>query len=145
MRTTIILSSMMFFLSISACGQEERHQEPAEQKITSKTKTMDLSKITHPTVKSAIGALRSGDKSWYGFFIQDPVMTDDGNVIDFRSFFDHALGNEKFLSIDKVENEGKDVYGSFKAGNWGTFKVFFKFHINEEGKFHRLDIGQAKY
>ena len=55
------------------------------------------------------------------------------------------MGEEKFLSIDKVENDGKDIYGNFKAGSWGTFKVFFKFHINEDGKFYQLDIGQAKY
>lgn len=105
---------------------------------------MDLSKITDPTVRSAIGALQSGDESWYGFFTEAPVMTDDGNIIDFRSFFSDALGNEKFLSIDKVENEGKDIYGNFKAGNWGTFKVFFKFCCNDDGKFHRLDIGQVR-
>ncbi|RZS75464.1 hypothetical protein EV199_1330 [Pseudobacter ginsenosidimutans] len=106
---------------------------------------MDLSKITNEKVKQAIEALQSGDKGWYLFFTESPVMTDDGNTVDFKSFFAKALGNEKFLTIDKVENEGKDVYGNFKAGQWGTFKVFFKFHQNAEGKFNRLDIGQAKY
>ncbi len=45
-----------------------------------------------------------------------------------------------FLS---VEDEGKTVYGNFKAGQWGTFRVFFKFHQNADGKFEKLDIGQA--
>lgn len=106
---------------------------------------MDLSKITNDTVRKAIEALQSGDSTWYSYFIDDPVMTDDGNKMDFKNFFAKALGNEKFLSIDKVENSSKDVYGSFKAGQWGTFKVFFKFHANSEGKFDRLDIGQASY
>lgn len=106
---------------------------------------MDVIKITNEKVKQAIQALQSVDKSWYTFFTENPAMTDDGNDVDFKSFFAKALGNEKFLSIDKVENDGKDVYGNFKAGQWGTFKVFFKFHQNEEGKFDRLDIGQAKY
>lgn len=105
---------------------------------------MDLSKITNETVRKAIEALQSGDQSWYGFFTDNPVMTDDGNKIDFKAFFSHALGEEKFLTIDKVENDGKDVYGNFKAGKWGTFRVYFKFHQNADGKFDRLDIGQAK-
>ncbi|MBC9930565.1 hypothetical protein ICL07_09295 [Chitinophaga qingshengii] len=105
---------------------------------------MDLSKITHKTVKQAIEALQAGDQSWYSFFTESPAMTDDGNAVDFKSFFAKALGHEKFLSIDKVENGGKDVYGNFKAGSWGTFKVFFKFHEGAGGKFDRLDIGQAK-
>lgn len=105
---------------------------------------MDFSKITNEKVKKAIEALDAGDKSWYTFFTENPEMTDDGNKVDFKSFFGKALGNEKFLTIDKVENEGKDVYGNFKAGQWGTFKVFFKFHLNAEGKFDRLDIGQSR-
>lgn len=106
---------------------------------------MDLSKITNEKVRQAIQALQSGDKSWYTFFTEDPAMTDDGNKVDFKSFFAKALGSEKFLTIDKVENDGKDIYGSFKAGDWGTFKVFFKFHVNGDGRFDRLDIGQARY
>lgn len=106
---------------------------------------MNLEKITNGNVKKAIEALQSGDKSWYSYFTEDPTMTDDGNKIDFKNFFSGALGHEKFISIDKVENNGKDVYGNFQAGKWGTFKTFFKFHENSEGKFDRLDIGQAKY
>ncbi|NIF06115.1 hypothetical protein F3J23_11755 [Chryseobacterium sp. Tr-659] len=105
---------------------------------------MDLSKITDSTVKQAIESLQNGDKNWYSFFTENPVMTDDGHTVDFKTFFSNALGNEKFLSIDRVENEGKNIYGNFKAGKWGTFPVFFKFHKNAEGKFERLDIGQNK-
>ncbi len=110
-----------------------------------KTDTMDLSKISDEAVKQAISALQKGDKVWFTYFTDNPVMTDDGSRIDFKNFFEKALGTEHFMSIDKVENEGKDVYGNFKAGQWGSFKVFFKFHKNENGKFDRLDIGQAKY
>lgn len=106
---------------------------------------MDLSKITDSTVQQAITALQVGDKSWYSFFTENPVMTDDGNKVDFKNFFAKALGHEKFTTIDKVENSGKDIYGNFKAGQWGTFKVFFKFHVAANGKFDRLDIGQANY
>lgn len=110
----------------------------------SKQKNMDLSKITNDKIKKAVQALQEGHTSWYEFFIENPVMTDDGNLVDFKSFFSDALGKEKFLSIDRVENEGKDIYGTFQAGKWGTFPVFFKFYENADGKFERLDIGQAK-
>lgn len=136
-----------FCLSLTACGQEQnstKNQTKTEQK-SQKEETMDLSKITNEQVKSAFEALQSGDKSWYSYFTENPVMTDDGNTIDFKNFFSKALGTEKFLTIDKVENDGKDIYGNFKAGQWGTFKVFFKFHQNADGKFDRLDIGQANY
>ena len=105
---------------------------------------MDFSKITNEKVKQAIEALDVGNNRWYTFFTENPEMTDDGNKVDFKSFFAKALGTEKFLTIDKVENGGKDVYGNFKAGQWGTFKVFFKFHLNKDGKFDRLDIGQSR-
>jgi hypothetical protein len=42
-----------------------------------------------------------------------------------------------------VENEGKAVYGSFYAGQWGTFNVYFRFQEATGGKFDRLDIGQG--
>jgi hypothetical protein len=62
-----------------------------------------------------------------------------------KSFFDNAFDEkEKFLSIDKVENDRKNIYGNFYAGQWGTFNVFFKFTINEEDKITRLDVGQGK-
>ncbi|WP_228437578.1 hypothetical protein [Chryseobacterium sp. 7] len=105
---------------------------------------MDLAKIKDPEVKKAIEALQNGDKSWYNFFTENPAMTDDGRSIDFKSFFSNALGNEMFLSIDRVENDGKNIYGNFKAGKWGTFQTYFKFHKNAEGKFDRLDIGQNR-
>lgn len=106
---------------------------------------MDYSKITDEKVRSAIQAFQSADVAWYDYFTDAPQMTDDGRRVDFRAFFQRSLGKERFISIDKVENEGKDIYGNFKAGSLGTFKVFFKFRVNAEGSFDRLDIGQASY
>jgi len=106
---------------------------------------MDLSKLTNPNVKQAIEALQANDlKSWYSYFAADAVFTDDGNTMNFKSFFDNAFNHkEKFLTFDKVENEGKEITGNFYAGQWGTFKVFFKFQLNAEGKIKHLDIGQV--
>jgi hypothetical protein len=144
MKTLYIITLLALSLSLSACGQNKnRSTQTTAKPSTKKETTMDFSKITNEKVKQAIEALDAGDKSWYTFFTADPQMTDDSNKVDFKNFFAKALGTEKFLTIDKVENEGKDVYGNFKAGQWGTFKVFFKFRLNAEGKFDRLDIGQA--
>lgn len=131
-------------LSCSACGQQTVREKQNSTSTSKKQQTMDLSKITDPQVKQAIEALQAGDKSWYHFFTENPTMTDDGNKVDFKSFFANALGKEIFLSIDHVENEGKEIHGNFKAGQWGTFPVFFRFHKNAEGQFDRLDIGQDK-
>ncbi|AJW65273.1 hypothetical protein VO54_03848 [Elizabethkingia miricola] len=129
-------------LSFTGYAQKQNSESPIKQQFP-KTHMMDLSKITNKQVKNAIEALQSGDTKWYSYFTENPEMTDDGHRIEFKSFFAKALGNEKFLSIDKVEDDGKTLYGNFKAGQWGTFRVFFKFHQNATGKFERLDIGQA--
>lgn len=107
---------------------------------------MELTTISNATVRKAIEALQNNDKqTWYSYFTEDATFTDDGNKMNFKSFFDNAFDKkEKFLSIEKVENEGQDVYGNFYAGQWGTFRVFFKFHLNNTGKIDRLDIGQTK-
>lgn len=133
-------------MSYGMYGQK-KHDKDSQKSIqtsTQKQKNMDLSQIKDETVKQAIEALQEGNKSWYEFFTENPVMTDDGNPVDFKSFFSNALGKEKFLTIDRVENNSKDIYGNFQAGKWGVFPVFFKFHKNKEGKFDRLDIGQGK-
>lgn len=106
---------------------------------------MDTSKLTNETVKKAFDALQANDKeTWYSYFTKDAVFTDDGRTLDFKSFFDNAFAKkEKFLTIDKVENDGKDISGNFYAGQWGTFQVFFKFHVESDGKISRLDIGQS--
>jgi hypothetical protein len=107
---------------------------------------MNTDKLTNPVIKNAIDALQSGDKnSWFSFLTDDAELFDDGNKQHFKSFFQKALGHERFTGIDKVENNGLDVYGHFHSDQWGDFKTYFKFYINKEGKIVRLDIGQADY
>lgn len=130
-----ITGILVILLNLVACGQSSSSK--------SDKKEMDLSAITNSNVKAAIEALQNGDESWYSYFTENPEMTDDGNNKDFHKFFKGALGKEKFLTIDKVENDGKNITGNFKAGMWGTFEVYFNFYENEDGKFYRLDIGQT--
>lgn len=137
MRILILL--VISVLALNACAQSNKKTTPK------KAQKMELTKISNENVKKAIAALQANDKNaWYSYFTNDAVFTDDGRTLSFKSFFDNAFDKkEKFLDIDKVANEGKDIYGQFQAGQWGTFRVFFKFHQNADGKFNRLDIGQA--
>ena len=146
----IIMLPAMVFISLTACAQnkttENLHKENENKNLTSKKtqETMDLSKISNPTVNAAMTAWQNGDsKTFLSYFTANPAMTDDGSPRNFQGFVKEACGEEKFLTIDSVENYGKDITGNFKAGKWGTFRVFFKFHQNADGKFDRLDIGQA--
>ncbi|MGS2764594.1 hypothetical protein [Sinomicrobium sp. M5D2P9] len=107
---------------------------------------MDTSKLTNEIVKNALEALQKGDKeTWASLFTTDAEFYDDGNPRDLSVFNRNAIGHERFTSIDKVENEGRDIYGQFHSDQWGDFKVYFKFHMDNGGKIHRLDIGQADY
>jgi hypothetical protein len=104
---------------------------------------MDLRKLTNPKVRKAIEALQAGDKTaWLALFAVDAKLTDDGSPRSFADFSDEALGHEHFTSIDRVDNNGLDVYGSFHSDRWGDFKTYFKFYLGSDGKFARLDIGQ---
>ncbi|HMY85710.1 MAG: hypothetical protein KDC31_00595 [Saprospiraceae bacterium] len=140
---TLLLCSL---LALTACGQTKEKDKNEKIVNTPKTqKIMDLNKISNTQVKQAIEALQNNDKTaWYSHFTDNAVFSDDGRKSDFKTFFDNAFSHkERFLDIDKVENDGKDIYGNFYAGQWGTFRVYFKFHQQADGKFNRIDIGQA--
>lgn len=148
-KPALILSILC--ISLTASGQHGNNSTSKNKKSqivinNTQSNKMNLSIITNGKVRSALEAWQNGDgKTFLSYFTENPKMTDDGNSRDFAGFVKSACGQEKYLTIDKVENDGKDVYGNFKAGQWGTFKVFFKFHLNTAGKFDRLDIGQTTY
>lgn len=107
---------------------------------------MNLDQIKNQTVKKAIEALQNADQdTWFSLFVQNAELYDDGNKKNFKSFFERAIGHERFVSIDKIENNSLLIYGKFHSDLWGNFQTYFKFEINEEGKIKRLDIGQADY
>jgi hypothetical protein len=134
--------SIYLLISISACRWTQRCQSNDLKKMPA----MNTDKLVNPVVRKAIEALQSGDKkTWFTFFTQDATLFDDGHKMNFRFFFEKTLGHERFTGIDKVENEGLDVYGPFHTEHWGDFKTYFKFHIRPDGKINRLDIGQADY
>lgn len=107
---------------------------------------MDTSKLTNSIVKAAFDAWQKGDsKAFTSYFTGDAKLFDDGNPRDLNKFIKEACGHERFTSINKVENNGLDIFGNFHTESWGDFKTYFKFHLNTEGKITRLDIGQANF
>ena len=145
MKFVIYITLLFWGLTLSACAQSpsSQNQQPLPQ---SKIDTMNLEKITNPIVKQAVEALQKGDKTaWFTLFSENAELYDDGRKMDFRSFFEKALGHEHFTSIDIVENDGKDIFGQFHTEQWGDFKTYFKFQLNTDREINRLDIGQASY
>jgi hypothetical protein len=111
---------------------------------TQNVNTVNTEKLTNPIVKQAINALQAGDKqAWFTLFTNDAQLFDDGNKMNFKSFFEKALGHERFTSIDKVEQNGLHVYGKFHSDQWGNFKTYFKFTVEADGRISKLEIGQA--
>ncbi|WP_228428553.1 hypothetical protein [Chryseobacterium daecheongense] len=124
---------------LQACGQIGNHNHQI-------IKQMDFTKIKNIKVQAAIEAWQKGDTTlWLSFFTTDTKLLDDGHLRDFKKFSSEAIGHERFITIDKVENNGMNIYGRFHSDTWGDFKTYFKFHLNKEGKFYQLEIGQAKY
>ncbi|MBK1897154.1 nuclear transport factor 2-like protein [Chryseobacterium paridis] len=133
---------LIIFSMCSACAQKNDSKKLTETQQQTKN-NMDTTKLNE-TVKKAFDAWQSGDaETFTSFFTGDAKLYDDGNPRDFKKFIKDACGHEKFTSIDKIENDGKTIYGQFHTESWGDFKTFFKFNINSEGKFDTLEIGQA--
>lgn len=146
-KITPLLFMILALSCFTACGQNNTEEKASNSKQNNTIKTietMNTEKLTNPTVKQAIEALEAQNKeAWFSLFTAEVNFTDDGNKRDFKAFFDNAINHkEKFLSFDKVENDGKDIYGKFFAGQWGTFDTYFKFTVNAEGKISALAIGQ---
>lgn len=140
------LNHYLVYASLIAFSANTQVNATPASTIIQTTKTMNTDKLTNPVVKKAIEALQTGDKkSWFALFTDDAELFDDGNKMDFKSFFEKALGHERFTSIDKVENNSFNIFGKFHSDQWGDFKTYFKFRINAEGKINRLEIGQASY
>ena len=140
MNRLICLFFSCLLISNSSCtGQENASQKKNDM-------TLSTEQLKNAIVKSAIEALQSGNsQQWLSLFTSNAELYDDGNKIDFQHFSKNALGHERFTSIDKIENNGLDLYGKFHSDQWGDFKTYFKFHVNAEGKIFRLEIGQANY
>jgi len=102
--------------------------------------------IKNPTVKAAIEALQRGDSAaWLKLFEPDAVLYDDGSPRSVEKFAQDALGHERFVSIDRIEKEGLNLFGAYHSDAWGDFHSYFKFELGPAGKIKRLDMGQASW
>lgn len=122
----------------------QNRQATTELSVGGQLSEAALAGISNTQVRLAMAAFQNGDQEWFSFFSEQPVLTDNGISINFNAYFAVVLGAERFVSIDKTDNDGKAIYGHFKTVLWGTFNMFFKFYQNENGKFSRLDIGLVK-
>jgi hypothetical protein len=105
---------------------------------------MKTDTLTNPTVKAAIEAFQNGDRrSWSELFEPTAELFDDGSPRSLAEFTRDALGHERFASIDRVENNGLNLTGTFHSDQWGNFRAYFKFHLSQANKIKRLEIGQA--
>ena len=106
---------------------------------------MKMDALTNPIVKAAIEALQNSDrKAWSSLFEPDAELYDDGAPRSFKEFTRDALGQERFTSIERVQDNGLNVTGAFHSDQWGDFRTYFRFHLSSAGKIKRLDIGQAE-
>lgn len=105
---------------------------------------METGALSNPTVKAAVEALQNGDsRAWSELFEPNAELYDDGSPRSLEEFTHHALGHERFTSIDRVENNGLNLTGAFHSDQWGNFRTYFRFHLSPAGRIARLDIGQA--
>jgi hypothetical protein len=110
---------------------------------------IDLHAVDQPIVRSAIEAMNSGNKKqWYELFSNKPKLTDYGNPYDFSEWSERELfglwSSVAYLaSIDKVEDGGLMIYGKFHSDQWGDFKTFMRFHV-ENDKITKLEVGQTE-
>ena len=99
---------IIFFFSsfaLTACGQTQNTNSNQNTNIKTKHE-MDLSKISNEIVRKAIEALQDNDKNtWYSYFTEDAIFTDDGRTMNFKSFFDIFL-----LSFSMIRKSTKLLY-----------------------------------
>ena len=107
---------------------------------------LDLNAIDQPIVRSAIEAMNSRNKTqWYKLFSNKPELTDDGNPQDFTEWSERELFGSSIAylaSIDKVEDGGLTIYGKFHSDQWGDFKTFMRFRV-ENDNITKLEVGQT--
>jgi hypothetical protein len=132
----IVFLLLITILSTRACGQTHQHQ---------KNNKMNYQLITNGVAQGAIKAWQEADRSkWLSYFSDGALLYDDGDLRDFLDFSTHAIGDEYFVSFDKIEDGGTTLFGHFHTKKYGDFKARFHFYINSKNKITRLDINQAK-
>jgi hypothetical protein len=81
-------------------------------------------------------------------FSDNSSLTDDGIPHDLTEWCEEELfdpSSRAYLaSIDRVEDAGLTIYGSFHSDRWGDFKTFLRFSV-DDGKITGLAVGQINH
>lgn len=133
------LLMFIFCVALSLQARGQNHLHPKEKKPL-----INYKRITNSIVRKALQSWQDADiAKWKSMFAEGASLTDDGHPRDLKDFSTHAIGDEYFLTIDKVEDDGKTVTGHFHTKKYGEFIARFHFEINNVGKIFRLDIGMV--
>lgn len=98
-----------------------------------------------PTVMAAVQAFQTADKvAWKRLFAPKADFYADGCPRSLERFTQEALGRDRFLSIDRVANDGLYIEGDFSSPQSDNFRIYFNFELNDSGRIRRLDIGPAE-
>ena len=124
----------------SACLVKIKHVH----NIASSSHPMDIGAgvYIHPTVRTAIAALQAGDKlAWLTCFTAGAKLFDSGKRKSIFNFTRDNIGLMHFTDIERVDNDGRDVYGMLRLRDEETIHAYFKFRLDAAAMCSRLDIG----
>jgi hypothetical protein len=97
----------------------------------------------HPTVRTAISALQAGDKlGWLTCFTAGAKLFDNGKRRSLFNFTRDNIGLMQFNDIERVDNDGRDVYGMLRFREEKSFRAYFKFRLDAAAMCSRLDIAR---
>lgn len=97
----------------------------------------------HPTVRTAVSALQAGDKlGWLTCFTAGAKLFDNGKRRSLFNFTRDNIGLMQFNDIERVDNDGRDVYGMLQFREEESFRAYFKFRLDAAAMCSRLDIGR---
>ena len=101
--------------------------------------------ITNLTVRKAIDSLQRREAAtWLSLFVKNAVVYDHGNAMTAWDFIEKSVGREYFTRIDRTDDTGLCVFGSYHTVQWGDFLVSFRFVLAGE-RICRLDVSQVAY
>ncbi len=101
--------------------------------------------MIQPVVQQVIDAINTRDRErFFGAFTKptNVVVTDDGRAQDFQTWAEREVfGAQNKLEVDTSDEAGLRVEGIYTSAQWGAFRTFWQFTLDENGTVTRLDVG----
>lgn len=95
-------------------------------------------------VRTAISALQAGDKlGWLTCFTAGAKLFDNGKRRSMFNFTRDHVGAMRFTEIERVDNDGRDVYGVIRLRDEQDIHAYFKVRLDAAAMCSRLDIGRT--